>query len=155
MVQGADLITQLCVKLTRLMSFLTSKKVWKFLVKNSAEKILSKRTRVGKCPPSCTCHGLNDIKPILFAHTWGSKLGPYLNLDLQIVKVLTIKSGCDTIESRIVIDKRPIGLICCSRNFSLSDVKYLLKRSNVLPLFDYVSLNDKFLEQQLGHRKDF
>ena len=26
---------------------------------------------------------------------------------------------------------------------------------NVLPLFDYVSLNDKFLELQLGHRKRF
>ena len=81
------------------------------------------------------------------------------------MKVLSIKSGCDTIESRIVSDysnllPRGLSAIYVAQEISFSDVKYLKakhcpKRSNVLPLFDYVSLNNKFLEQQLGHRQDF
>ena len=41
------------VKLTRLMSIFTSKKVWKFLIKIQLTKSDPKRTRGGKCPPSC------------------------------------------------------------------------------------------------------
>jgi hypothetical protein len=35
------------------MSIFTSKKVWKFLIKIQLTKSDPKRTRVGKCPPSC------------------------------------------------------------------------------------------------------
>ena len=41
------------VKLIRLMSIFTSKKVWKFLIKIQLTKSVPKRTRGGKCPPSC------------------------------------------------------------------------------------------------------
>ena len=41
------------VKLTRLKSIYTSKKVWKFLIKFQLTKTDSKRTRGWKCPASC------------------------------------------------------------------------------------------------------
>ena len=46
------------VKLSRLMSILTSKKVWKFLIRNQLTKSDPKRTGGGKCLPSCQL-GLN------------------------------------------------------------------------------------------------
>ena len=41
------------LKLTRLMSIFTSKKVWKFLIKIQLTKSDPKKTGGGKCPPSC------------------------------------------------------------------------------------------------------
>ena len=50
------------VKLTRLMSIFTSKKVWKFLVKIQLTKFDPKRTRRLKYPPSCQL-GSKDVRP--------------------------------------------------------------------------------------------
>ena len=52
------------VKLTRLMSICTSKKVWKFFVKIQLTKSDPKRTGGGKCPASCQL-GLRQAIQIL------------------------------------------------------------------------------------------
>ena len=49
------------VKLTRLISIFTSKKVWKFLIEMQLTKSDPKRTRGGKCPASCQL-GLKLLK---------------------------------------------------------------------------------------------
>ena len=73
------------VKLTRLMSIVTSKKVWKFFIKIQLPKSDPKRTGVGKCPASCQLE-LNLKITKIFWHILFSEASKFCLLTLKIIR---------------------------------------------------------------------